>query len=343
MSAPAMQEDRTQFIGGSEVGAILNVDPYKTRLQVYEEKVGLAAPFTGNAHTRRGTRLEEVAAEEYAEKHGVKLHRVNERLRDKQFPFITALIDRRIVGTRRFTEFKVPSLGSFSKIKREGLHEGYIAQLHTYGGVGGFEGGSWGIFNADLWELLDFPVDTDLTLWTDIRARLVAFWTEHVVKRVPPPPVAADEERIELARAEGTAKVVTVADPLAIEAMTNLRDAKKLAKDAEAIEEDAKARLIEFLGENAFAVYNAPGVKLNWYASKGRSSFDAKALAGAKPLDRIAVAGVVHEFAQREKLPSASETFLLDKIAAEGNLDLSAFDKRGNDFGVMRVSEPRGK
>lgn len=345
MSAPAVQEDRTRFIGGSEVGAILGVDPYKTPLQVYEEKVGLAPPFAGNAHTRRGTRLEEVAAEEFAEKHGVKLHRVNERIVHKKYSFLTARVDRRIVGTRRVTEFKVPSLGSFSKIKREGLHEGYIAQLHTYFGIGGFEGGSWGIFNADLWELLDFPVEADVKLWSDIEGRLVAFWNEHVLKRVPPPAVVADEERIELARAEGTAVVTTVADPLVIEALINLRDAKKLAKDAEAIEEDAKARLVEFLGENKFGVYNAPGVKLNWYPSKGRASFDAKALAGAKPLDRIKVGAVLTPLFRNDSRVTMSDRDIEEiiKSVGEANLDLSAFEKRGNDFGVMRVSEPKGK
>lgn len=342
MATAVQHEDRSQFIGGSEVGAILGVDPYKTRLQVYEEKVGLAAPFEGNFHTRRGTRLEEVAAEEYAEKYGVKLHNVNKRLVHKKHPFITARIDRRVVGQARLVEFKVPSLGSFSKIKREGLHEGYIAQLHTYLAVTGWDTASWGIFNADLWELLpDFPVSADEKLWNDIEGRLVAFWTENVMKRVPPPPVTADEERIELARAEGTAKVVTVTDPLVIEAMQNLRDAKKLAKDAESIEEDAKARLVEKLGENAFAVYNAPGVKLNWYPSKGRTSFDVKALAGVKPLDRLKLGALLAEKAEDPYYAEAA--MIVQRHADEATLDLSAFDKRGNDFGVMRVSEPKGK
>lgn len=338
MTASAVQEDRTQFIGGSEVGAILGVDPYKTRLQVYEEKVGIAPPFEGNAHTRRGTRLEEIAAEEYAAKHGVKLHRVNERIVHPKYPFLTARIDRRVVGKRKVVEFKVPSLGSFSKIKREGLHEGYIAQLQDYLHLLGYDTGVWGIFNADLWELIDFEIERDLKLGQDIEERLVAFWTEHVMKRVPPPPAEADEERIELARAEGTAKVVTVADPVVIEAMQNLRDAKKLTKEAEAIEEDAKARLIEKLGQNAFAVYNAPGVKLNWYPSKGRTSFDAKALAGAKPLDRIAVGAILQPYFTSNAIPED-----VVKAIGEANLDLSAFQKQGNDFGVMRVSEPRGK
>lgn len=344
MSAPAIQEDRTQFIGGSEVGAILGVDPYKTRLQVYEEKVGIAPPFEGNQHTRRGTRLEEVAAEEFSMKHGLKLHRVNERIVDPEYPFLTARIDRRIVGQKAHAEFKVPSLGSFSKIKREGLHEGYIAQQHTYLGLTRNERGYWGIFNADLWEIVDFPVDADRALWLDIRARLVAFWTEHVMKRVPPPAVQADEERIELARAEGTAKVVTVTDPLVIEAMQNLRDAKKLAKDAETIEADAKARLVEFLGDNAFAVYNAPGVKVNWYPSKGRSSFDQKALAGARPLDRIAVGVALQPWLEAgERFVSAAEVERMIQAVGAADLDLSKFEKRGNDFGVMRVSEPKGK
>lgn len=331
-------EDRTQFIGGSDVAAILGLDPYKTRLQVYEEKVGIAAPFEGNAHTRRGTRLEEIAAEEYMAKHSVKLRRVNQRIINPRYPFITARIDRVIVGQRKLTEFKCPSLGSYSKMKREGLHEGYIAQMHSYLGTGEYDAGDWGIFCADLWELKDFEVERDNKLVTDIEKQLAAFWIDHILKRVPPPAEDEDYDRLEIRRMEGEKAVFEVADPALMEAMLNLRDAKKIAKEAEAIENDAKARIAEITKETT-GIYKMPGVKLNYYPSKGRSSFDAKALKGAKPIDRTALALHLESVAGTDDTLSVLTAFQ----NGDFDLDVSKFEKVGNGFNVMRLSEEGDK
>lgn len=338
MTSVQTQEDRTQFIGGSDVAAILGLDPYKTRLQVYEEKVGIGEPFEGNIHTRRGTRLEEVAAEEYMTKHGVKLIRINKRIVNPRYPFITARIDRRVVGARKVVEFKCPSLGSFSKMKREGLHEGYIAQLHSYLGTTGFEEGAWGIFCADLWDLLDIEVEQDPKLVRDIEKQLAAFWDEHILKRVPPPADDADLERLEIAAAAGTSEVFEVKDPALMEAMRDLRDVKKIQKEAEAIELDAKARIKEFGGDK-IGIYKMPGLKLNHYSSKGRSSFDAKALAGARPLDRIAVGAVLTPLFLGQ---FGGDTVQIEKLVQDVgkcDLDLTAFQKQGNPFTVMRVTD----
>lgn len=331
-------EDRTQFIGGSDVAAILGLDPYKTRLQVYEEKVGIAEPFTGNQHTRRGNRLEEVAAEEYMEKYGVKLQRVNRRIINPRYPFITARIDRKVVGEQKLTEFKCPSLGSYSKMKREGLHEGYIAQMHSYLGTTGYQDGVWGIFCADLWELNDFPVERDDRLVVDIEEQLAAFWNDHILKQVPPPADDADFERLEIRKAEGTSKVFTVTDPALMEAMANLRDAKKIAKEAEAIEEDAKARIHE-LTKDELGIYRMPGIKLNHYASKGRSSFDKKSLVGTRPLDGIKVAASIVNYLSQIGYSSDDAVARTVEIVSGTTLDLTQFEKPGNPYTVMRLSE----
>lgn len=338
MSAPATAEDRSQFIGGSEVGAILGVDPFTTRLQVYERKVGLSTETPSNFHMKRGTRLEEVAAEEYAAKHGVTLHRVNKRIVHPDYPFITARIDRRVVGQSKLTEFKVPFLGSFSKIKKTGLHEGYIAQMQTYLGLTKYEAGDWGIFNADLWELLDFSVNPDHKLIADITERLVDFWTNYVTKRVPPPPADADQERLDIQRAEGSAKLFTVTSPELIEALQNLREAKTLAADAEKIDDDAKARIKELVGDD-FGVYVAPGLRFSYTQAKGRTSFDKKALAGARPLDRLRVGAALTPLFQSS--PVAVTRELIENAIREVGkceINLSQFEKTGDPYAIMKVT-----
>lgn len=343
MTATAVVEDRTQFIGGSDVAAILGLDPYKTRLQVYEEKIGEGEPFEGNHHTRRGQRLEEIAAEEYMTKHGVKLVRVNTRIVNPRYPFITARIDRRVVGSRKLVEFKVPSLGSYSKMKREGLHEGYIAQMHSYLGTTEFEAGDWGIFNADMWDLTDFEVEHDAKLVSDIEHALAAFWIDHVLQRVPPPADEADIERLEIKRAEGSKEVFEVKDPALMEAIINLRDAKLIAKEAEEIEEDAKARIREITNEKLGIYKVAGGVKLTYYGSKGRSSFDKKHLVANGALDPLTAGQVILSSGKNIGLDDDTIASIAQRLGTEARLDLSKFDKPGNPYNVMRVTTKEEK
>lgn len=335
-----MIEDRSQFIGASEVGAVLGVDPYKTRLQLYEEKVGTAQPFEGNRHTRRGNWFEAAAAELYMEQTGRKVHRMNQRIVHPEYPFITCRVDRRIVGEKRIIEIKCPSLGSFSKIKREGLHEGYIAQLHQMTGLTVSEGGDWAIFSADQYETVIFPVDHDAKLYTEIVARVVDFWESYVLKRVPPPAEYADEERIELQRAEGTSKLYTLTDPAEIEALVNFRDAKRIKADAETLEEDAKAHVQQIVGEN-FGIYTASGIRLAYSQVAGRSSFDQKALAGAKPLDRIKVGVALTPLFNRTTPVDPAEIEAAIAEVGKADLDITQFAKRGSPYTTMRLSETR--
>ncbi len=56
-------EWRRNSIGASEISAVLGLNPWKSAYQLFLEKTGQAAPFQGNAATRRGQELEPVALE----------------------------------------------------------------------------------------------------------------------------------------------------------------------------------------------------------------------------------------------------------------------------------------
>lgn len=69
MALTAQQQERRRgTLGASEVAAVLGLDKYRTAGDVYLEKRGLVEPFTGNAYTDWGNRLELVIAEWAAEK-----------------------------------------------------------------------------------------------------------------------------------------------------------------------------------------------------------------------------------------------------------------------------------
>jgi len=57
----AWLKNRKKYLGGSDVSCILGLNPYKTNLQLYREKVGLveAPDLSGNAAVEYGTKAEE--------------------------------------------------------------------------------------------------------------------------------------------------------------------------------------------------------------------------------------------------------------------------------------------
>lgn len=64
--------DHATYLGGSDIGAVVGLSPYKTALSVWAEKTHRAPPFD-NAHTRSGNRFERVILENYAEDHAAEL------------------------------------------------------------------------------------------------------------------------------------------------------------------------------------------------------------------------------------------------------------------------------
>src|ERR1700677_3162917 len=117
MSAPdraAFQAARLTGIGGSDVAAALGLSRWKTPATLWAEKRGLIEPedISGNVAVELGTRLEDVIADMYADRHETKVHRVNQTLRHPTYPFMLAHIDRRIVGERQGLECKTAGLVS---------------------------------------------------------------------------------------------------------------------------------------------------------------------------------------------------------------------------------------
>lgn len=290
-------EERRRYIGMSDLAAILGVDEYKTALDVYNEKLGLVPAFEGNAQTTRGLKLEDIAAREYAEQTGRKVQRRRTELIHPAHNFIRGHIDRRVVGDRRPVEFKCPSRGMFHKMKRDGLPTAHIVQMQGYLWLDGASLGDFGIFCADAWEMLPFTVDAQPELFEQIERATVIFWTEHVLKQVPPTPTKLDAPTIEFNKIAG--EVIRRDDTEFVEAAQLFREAKQLEKDSELLIELAKQKVKEAVGHK-LGKYQGGGMRLAYY-QQSRTSFDKKALAAAYP-----------------------------------QIDLSQFERRGDPFDVLK-------
>ena len=273
-------EERQSYLGASDMAAILGVDNYRTPLDVFNEKLGLVESFEGNKQTLRGEKLENVAAQEYTEATGRKVHKRSVELIHPEYDFIRGHIDRRVVGDKRPVEIKCPSRGMFHKMKREGLPDSQIIQMQSYLWLDRSPVGDFAIFCADAWEMLPFEVEAQPDLFEKIEHAAVVFWTEYVLRQVPPPALEADKPKLEFAKVAGEVKQID--DPEFMEAAQLLQEAKQLELDGKMLYDIAKDRIVKSVG-GQFGKYQGGGLRLSYYQSPGHASFDKKKLKAENP------------------------------------------------------------
>lgn len=90
---PEWREARKQGVGGSDAAAAIGLDPYKTPLALWMEKRDLVPEFEGNWNTQRGTALEPLIRQHYAETTGRVVKLPRHLLQHPKHPFMLASID----------------------------------------------------------------------------------------------------------------------------------------------------------------------------------------------------------------------------------------------------------
>ena len=95
MNAPLIAvPDRTKFIGGSDVAAILGVSPWRNVVDLWMDKITPRREDGHNAAAkRRGSRLEPYILDMIREEYGLDIVAANERYIDAELPFLAAEID----------------------------------------------------------------------------------------------------------------------------------------------------------------------------------------------------------------------------------------------------------
>lgn len=97
---------RKQYIGGSDAGAIVGMNPYKSAYALWAEKTGKVAEFEGNITTEVGAYLEELIARMFEHETGKKVRRCNFTLVNDAYPWAEANVDRMVVGEDAILEIK---------------------------------------------------------------------------------------------------------------------------------------------------------------------------------------------------------------------------------------------
>lgn len=92
---------RAKYIGGSDAGAVIGMNPYVSRYELWAEKTGRKPGFDGNITTAVGAYLEDFVADLFYNETGKRVRKKNKILVNHQYPWACANVDRFVVGTVR--------------------------------------------------------------------------------------------------------------------------------------------------------------------------------------------------------------------------------------------------
>ena len=280
-------EERKNGLGSSDMPAVLGVSPWIRPEDLFEIKKGRRPEPEESPAMKRGKVLEAVAAELYQERTGRKLWRSNQTIRHRDYAWMLAHLDRRIVGEDKGVgalEIKCPGLRTFAKCRREGLPYYYLVQLQHQMDVAGYEWGAFAVFNSELWEMIYFDVPRDQELIDLIHEKGAEFW--HLVQTEEFFPAdwagpLAEPKPVEIP--DMKAQVVTIESAEWAEAVAKLRDAREILAEAEALEKEAQEDIKKLMEAVNAAAAEGAGARIYWTPQAGRKTFDVKALAKAHP------------------------------------------------------------
>ena len=123
---------RKGYIGGSDAGAVVGMNPYKSAYTLWAEKTGKVPEFDGNLTTKVGSYLEDLVANLFTEETGKAVRRKNRMIVNTDYPFACADVDRMVVGEDAILEIKttnsIPAMRMFRK--GEYPEQWYVQMTH---------------------------------------------------------------------------------------------------------------------------------------------------------------------------------------------------------------------
>lgn len=292
---PLPTVDRTKFIGGSDIAALLNCAPptweRNTPVALWKDKSTPRAEEATTGVKRRGKRWEGVVAEMLVDEleragHKVEVLGANKRYTDPDVPYFACEIDFevRLDDEQEITNVELKTVHPFKA--REWGESGTDEAPVWYAAQG-----AWGLgvtrrrrcliaplFGAD--EIKVFPMLAVPSTIEAIRARAKVFWEEHVLTGIPPEALQLSD--LDLIFPSETPELSIVADDELTAYLLRLRaiDREINARQAEydALEFAVKRRM-----QDATEIILSAGNTAATWKGRKHSHLDQGALNAAHP------------------------------------------------------------
>ena len=296
LNFPFASRIRPLGLGGTDIGAILGLSPYKTPLELWSELVSGEQPADRDLiHLRFGQHAESFIASEYEratdlftavhsptlfhKKHGFMFGHVDRFVLET--PDTPAVVDGTITA-EKLLECKTSSPFSKNDWGEPGTDQVpplYLVQCAWYMAITECR-------SADLAVLIGnsdfrvYTIDRDLELEELILSHAQHFWQEHVIGQTPPTPINVQDASI-LFPKESSGLTIEANESL-LESIRAYQDSFAKAQTISTECERLKLEILSYMG-NAEKLTHAGKTLATWKCAKASNRIDTKALAQAHP------------------------------------------------------------
>lgn len=274
-------KDRKKGIGGSDAAAIIGLNPYSTAYSVWADKLDLVPPKQDSEAMRQGRDFEDIVAHRFMEATGKKVRRKNSIIRNLEYPFAHATVDRLVVGENAGLECKTTSSLNLKKFRDGEYPDTYYCQCVHYMAVTG----------ADRWYLAVLVLGKDFLWYTiernqdEIDALMAEekyFWETYVEQKKQPPVdgYKPTTEAINTIYKDAISNETPV-DLFGRESLfENLANVKAQIKELKCVQEEYEQTIKTDLGENETGQVGRFSVS---WKPQNRTTFDHKKFAADNP------------------------------------------------------------
>lgn len=270
---------RKSSIGGSDAAVILGLNPWRSQYTLWADKKGFIAPVPDNEAMRIGRDLEQYVAERFCEATGKKVKHRNAMLLHDDYDFISANVDREVIGENAGLECKTTN--AFAKSDFEGgeVPLYYYCQCMHYMAVMGYEKMYLAVLvlgKAFYW----FEIERNEEEIEALVASEANWWNKYIAGDEVPEIDGSDSTSATLRELYPESRQNSIAlygDEGLIE---QYKQAQKKEKEYKDMVSECKNKIAALMGESETAVLN--GYTLT-YRSQSKTSLDGKALKADMP------------------------------------------------------------
>lgn len=193
---PQELQRRSHHICGTDIGAIVGLNPWRGPMDVFLEKLGQGAPVADNERMRWGRDLEPVVAARYAADHAVQLAEYGFMQHD-QHSWWGGTPDRYVLDMRHGLEIKTTGARQADKWGEPGtdqIPEHYLLQCAWYAPLLHVERMDVAVLIGGQ-DYREYVIHRDPELEFVLAEAGEKFWRDHVLAQVPPPLDSSDGTR----------------------------------------------------------------------------------------------------------------------------------------------------
>jgi len=284
--------DRTKYIGGSDIGAILGLSRFKTPLEIWMEKTGKELKRVDSLPLRFGSFAEEFVASEYSHSTGFELLHDESAHIHPDHSFMSAHIDRFVLGDKlgndsvkrpsRILECKTANPFASSEWGEVGSDEvpmSYLCQCVWYMAITGLEQCDLAVLfgNSDF---RIYEIARDKALEEIVIQKAITFWDDYVLKDTPPPAISIADCQILFSKGNPDKSVEATLETVDLTKRLHLINSEIEVREEEVL--SIKQLIMNQMGEAETLSY-AGKVLATWKAPKPSFRLDAKQLEAEHP------------------------------------------------------------